>query len=193
MRSRKNRLIEIREAAALVGSKLFGENWTGEELAKDALESSAVDRATQVKRYLREMIRDGSVKTWTVDERGDRWPISTEIATHHAFGISLIAGRVGGMWGPDSESSGCVFDRTDFNEYTGISRPKHAGGRPAKHSWEDINNQIWKRIYFEGTESNATLSKEVLDWCGENFAEIPDPSEVRKRVTKILKLIKDGN
>jgi len=192
MRSDQNRQIEITEAAQLIGRELYNSEWTGSELERDPPEESAKARSAKVHSFIRTMIRDGRVRTWTVDERGDRWPLEKEIATDPLFGVYLHIGKVCGIWGPDS-LSGCEFDRNEFLEYLGLGNTKNPGGRPRKHDWDAINNEIWRRIWNHGFDTVEKLAQEVADWCSTEFESVPDMADIRKRVRKVRDISLDDS
>lgn len=172
------------DAANKIGEVLFKDEWLGSELKSKNVTGDAKARSDEVYRHIRNIIRDGRIKVWSVDKRNDRWLLERDVATDPQFQIDLSKGLICGIWGPDS-LSGCVFDLDEFHAHLGENRPKRKAGRKAEYNWEAIVHEGWRKTFQDGFSSVEELSEHLAQWCEDEFQRQPDISEIRKRVRKI--------
>ena len=63
-------------------------------------------------------------------------------------------------------------------------------GRPPEYKWEECLYHLFKHIFEFGVpETQAELVRFCLDWFAQNDAEIPEISNVEKRVRKFWRIL----
>jgi hypothetical protein len=71
-------------------------------------------------------------------------------------------------------------------------------GPKVKFEWASINREITRRCFDEKTgrvqvpENEGKLAKDMLDWCGTKFEEIPSDWAMREAVKKICAMLRPG-
>jgi hypothetical protein len=71
---------------------------------------------------------------------------------------------------------------------------KNRGGRPPKYDWDAFWVEIVRRANTPDglPEDRRQLQRGMLDWCAQNWGDVPEESEVRKRMGLLYPLKTQG-
>jgi hypothetical protein len=73
------------------------------------------------------------------------------------------------------------------------TRAANKGGRPPKYDWDAFTRELVRIANDDGLPTDrsggvdrAAIQRQMLNWCGENWLDMPAESVVRERLSKIL-------
>ena len=67
-------------------------------------------------------------------------------------------------------------------------------GAPQKFDWDGFWIEACRRIHDDGIPSTqAEMVRDLLDWFDDNGASVPDPSTVKKKVSRLWKALRSPN
>ena len=73
------------------------------------------------------------------------------------------------------------------------ARAANKGGRPPKYDWDAFTRELIRIANLDGLPigrsggvDRAAIQRQMLNWCDENWLDMPADSVVRERLSKIL-------
>jgi hypothetical protein len=73
------------------------------------------------------------------------------------------------------------------------ARAANKGGRPPKYDWDAFTRELIRIANLDGLPTGrsggvdrAAIQRQMLNWCAENWLDMPAESVVRERLSKIL-------
>jgi hypothetical protein len=73
------------------------------------------------------------------------------------------------------------------------TRAANKGGRPPKYDWDAFTRELIRIANLDGLPTGrsggvdrAAIQRQMLNWCAENWLDMPAESVVRERLSKIL-------